>query len=230
MEFAKKFALVPEEALNKHTPSQKQLSELDKALLKILNSSLPDYEKVQRYYELLQRKMNLQENNLPWIQRSDEEVEQQPAKPEQDSVKQDSAKQEPTTTTTQETVNPEHIKQEIDYNQLPLTLVPSRMKKQALKLLEFLKTSPHKLEWNEKGIVSFKNKKIQNSNIADFFHLIFSTNKKVPINAQGELLQVLKEMHVPQSFIKNKNLLSRPMSTPKVRKQSHVNPFWISLK
>lgn len=46
MEFATKYALVPEEDLSRHVPTKKQMTEFDVAMSKILNSSLPDHEKI----------------------------------------------------------------------------------------------------------------------------------------------------------------------------------------
>ena len=89
METAKKFALVPEEMLNRHVPSSKELNSFDDAILKILNSSLPEHEKVNQYYKLLQRKMNLQEFNqaivIPLLETIEEEK-----KPLLSSFKQES--------------------------------------------------------------------------------------------------------------------------------------------
>ena len=61
----KKFTLIPEELVIKHTVSSKRLSELDKLMVKILNSDLPDQEKLIRYHEVLQTSLNLQEFNQP---------------------------------------------------------------------------------------------------------------------------------------------------------------------
>ncbi|GFW87799.1 hypothetical protein TNCV_1359031 [Trichonephila clavipes] len=56
-----------QDQLIKNTPSHQQVTEFDHQLSKILNSKLPDYEKVHLYYELLKRKMNLRDYNLPGI-------------------------------------------------------------------------------------------------------------------------------------------------------------------
>lgn len=67
MEFAKKYALIPEDQWTKHTPTKVQLSELDREMSKILNNaSLDEYTKLQKYYEILQRKMKMQTFNTPW--------------------------------------------------------------------------------------------------------------------------------------------------------------------
>jgi len=47
----KKFALIPEELVVKHAVSNKRLKELDKLMIKILNSDLPDHEKLMHYHD-----------------------------------------------------------------------------------------------------------------------------------------------------------------------------------
>lgn len=184
MEYANKFALIPEETLSKHVPSKKQMTEFDVAMSKILNSSLPDHEKVQQYYELLKRKMNLQEFNMPWLP---EKKEKEPAKkePEKDEL-------------------PIKQEQSENYDSLIIDSVPQPMKKQAEALLRFLKTNSKKLEWDERGVITYNGQKLEHSNIAELFHFIFSVNKKPPVAAQSEFLEALKEMGVPASIIKNK--------------------------
>lgn len=43
----------------------------------------------------------------------------------------------------------------------------------------------------------------ENSNITDLFNWMF-TNKKKTVNAQSEFLSILKELNVPQHFLRNK--------------------------
>ena len=97
MEFAIKYALIPEDDFSKHIPSKQQMIDFDIAMSKILNSSLTDHEKIQRYYELLKRKMDLQEFNIPWLSKQAEKSEEEKNKPPTEkSIKQESStKQEP---------------------------------------------------------------------------------------------------------------------------------------
>lgn len=199
MEHAKKFALIPEEALSRHVLSKKQMSEFDTAMSKILNSTLPDHEKVRQYYEILKRKMDLQEFNIPLL-----------SKPKED---EEPSKKEPI----KQVTLPEPETEE-DFS-LILSSVPSRMKRQAQTLINFLKKHPRKFRWDKNLAVSYEGKSIPESNIADLFHLLFSVNKKTPIKAQSELLQTLQEMHVPQNLIKNKHLSTKNISSKPAKKK-----------
>lgn len=203
MELAKKYALVPEENLSKHVPTKQQMSEFDTAMSKILNSTLPDHEKVIQYFELLKRKMNLQEFNTPWMSKPPKPTEKETSEPE------------------------EEPKSEPDELTLILSSVPPSMKRQARSLLDFLKNHPRKFEWDKNLTISFEGKPIPESNIADLFHLLFSVNKKTPIKAQNELLKTLREMYVPESFIKNRHLSSNKkhvslMPTKKIKVDPYV--------
>ncbi|GBN45033.1 hypothetical protein AVEN_245642-1 [Araneus ventricosus] len=55
-----------EHLVSKHTVSDRQLNDLDKNMLNILNSSLEEHENVKQYYAFLQKKMYTEEYNLPW--------------------------------------------------------------------------------------------------------------------------------------------------------------------
>lgn len=187
MEHAKKYALVAEEDLSRHVPTKKQMTEFDVAMSKILNSSLPDHEKVQQYYELLKRKMDLQEFNTPWKSKLPEEEENEPeSKPE-----------EPEPEVKQEPVN--------DYDTFVLNSVPNPMKKQAEALLTLLKSKSSKMNWDPSGAITYNGKKLD-GNLAEYFRLIFCVNKKPSNVTSTEFLQALKDIGVPESTIKNKHL------------------------
>ena len=221
MEHAEKFALIPEEFLSKHVPSTQQMSEFDLAMSKILNSSLPDHEKVKQYYELLQRKMNLEEFNSPWkpIPKQEEKLDEAPA-----------IKHEP----------------QQEYSSIMLSTVPRNMRPRAEELLHFLKSQPNVFTWTPRGEVTYKGQKLENSNLADFLNLIFSPGKKSTVKGQKEMLRAFKELGVPDSMIRNKLLLSQPLQNVTVsprnvtekrfqnggrqnKMKSNIKP-WIELK
>lgn len=200
MEFATKYALVPEEQFSRHVPSKKQMTEFDVAMSNILNSSLSDHEKVRQYHELLQRKMNLQEFNLPWMSKQLENNKSEKEK----SEKENSEKAKPE----KEELD---IKQEAptelkDYDSFVISNVPMHMQKQAEALMNLLKSRSNAFEWDNSGVVRYKGQKIEKSNLADLFHLIFCVNKKPPVEAPTEFLNALQEMGVPESMIKNRFL------------------------
>ncbi|GFQ70827.1 uncharacterized protein TNCT_440381 [Trichonephila clavata] len=191
MQQAKKFVLIPEDQFIKNTPSQQQVTEFDHQMSKILNSKLPDYEKVHRYYELLKRKMNLQDYNLPGITSENHAFEDEHPVQKDEPVKLK-----------------EEIKPKVDANYMPIILesVPKFYKNQASTLLNILKDKPNILNWNEHGEVSFKDKKYQHSNLADLFNMIFTNRKQSTVIAKEEFLQALQELNIPRHYIKNKHL------------------------
>lgn len=200
MEYATKYALVPEEEFSRHVPSKKQMTEFDVAMSRILNSSLPDHEKVRQYYELLKRKMDLQEFNLPWIPKQPEIEKSEKDKPEKEKSEKEKPEKEVLS-----------IKQEVpteqnDYESFVISNVPKHMQKQAGALMNFLKSNSNTFEWDKRGMVSYKGQKLEQSNLAELFHLIFCVNKKPSIEAPNEFLHALQEMGVPESMIKNKFL------------------------
>ncbi|GFY07345.1 uncharacterized protein TNCV_5085301 [Trichonephila clavipes] len=102
----------------------------DHQMSKILNSKLPDYEKVHLYYELLKRKMNLQDYNLPGITSENHAFEDEHTIQKDESVKLK-----------------EEIKPKVDENYMSIILesVPKTYKNQASLLLNILKDKPYTL-------------------------------------------------------------------------------------
>lgn len=259
MELATKYALIPEEDLTRHVPTKKQMTELDVAMSKILNSSLLDHEKVQRYYELLKRKLNLQEFNVPWTskpfdddeeKRKSEPVHKEPTKtdPIQSERKSEPINKESTKTESIQSevkLEPSQSHQEDDYDEFVISSVPKNMKRQAESLLKLLKSRSSKMEWDRTGKVSYNGSTLQDANLAELFHLIFHVNKK-PVKSPNEFLHALREVGVPPSLIKNKYLSletktktispRRNLVKPKHRPTGHVskpnvllNPTWSNL-
>lgn len=195
-----KFALIPESELSKHVPSKQELNSFDESMLQILNSPLPEHLKVRYYYELLQRKMNLQEFNSPRMSIPETIKEEENSLEETTEV---SSQEKTTDLPKQESVI--NIKKEIeeDYDETILNVVPQAMKRQATTLLGILKKHPHTLRWNERGELIFKDQKISQSNIADLFKLIFTTQKARNLEGHKEFLQSFEDLNIPRSFIKN---------------------------
>ena len=218
MEHAEKFALIPEEFLSKHIPSLEQMSEFDLAMSKVLNSSLSDHEKVHKYYDLLKRKMNLEEYNLPW---------RPPSKEEKSSKKEESSINE------LPELDKKEEQSENNYTDIILNAVPHNMKRQANNLLHILKSHPKTIRWSDKGEVTYKNQTLSQSNIADLFNLIFTRHKLENIIAKDEFLQALDELNVPKHFIKNKqlsNVSKKQESSTPVKKRKRSNYKWDSYK
>ncbi|GBM17427.1 hypothetical protein AVEN_158491-1 [Araneus ventricosus] len=186
MEHAKKFALIPEHLMSKHTVSDKQLNDLDKCMLNILNSSLEEHEKVKQYYALLQKKMNIEEYNLPW-------------KPPEETAPLNNIE-----------VEPMLPRKEDPYDRVVLNSVPQGMKNEASKALDYIKEHSNILKWNDKGEILIGNELISKTNIADLFNIIFTHNKK-KINVAGiqEFLAALNLMNMPKQYVKNNYLTAK---------------------
>lgn len=183
MEFSKKFVLVPESDYSKHTPSQKQLSEFDKEMQKILNSNLQDFEKLQLYYDLLKRKMNLEDFNPPF--KMDVTEKDETSKPIEDGTVQ----------------NPTNSEDNI------LKMIPTGVQKQGEQLLQYLKTYPDILRWNDRGEIIYKDQLIPKSNLTDLIGLILTQRKSYKhLSGREEFLKALNSMNTPKLFFKNKYL------------------------
>lgn len=198
MEFAKRFALVPEETLTKHSISKKQLSELDQAMIQILNSSLEEHEKVIRYYELLQKRLKLKQFNPTHKLAQVEST--QPLSEGEKPLSED----------------PQERKLHDSYDDFILNSVAPNLKRRAQSALSVLKSRPNILSWNDKGEIIYHGEKIQQSNIADLFNLIFTDKKKTFIPAKDSFLNALEELNLPKQFIRNKYL---KVSSPDVKKK-----------
>ncbi|GBM68055.1 hypothetical protein AVEN_66732-1 [Araneus ventricosus] len=186
MEHAKKFALIPEHLVSKYTVSDKQWNDLDKSMLNILNSSLEEHEKVKQYYALLQKKMNIEEYNLPW-------------KPPEEPASLNNIE-----------VEPMLPRKEDSYDRVVLNSVPQGMKNEASKALDFIKEYSNILKWNDKGEILIGNELISQTNIADLFNIIFTHNKK-KTNVAGiqEFLAALNLMNMPKHYVKNNYLTAK---------------------
>lgn len=186
MEYAKKFALVPEDSLNKHTPSPQQLSEIDRQLLKILNNrQLNDTEKVKLYYAILQNKLNLEEHNPPHVE----------------------------------------TKPSVDYASLILESTPQRVRKHVNNLLAILKQNAKVFKWNELGEIVIRDQTLTHSNIVDLVNMLFNnSSKKLP--GQELFLTTLKELNIPQNYIRNRNLQEPKKKKSRITKPT---PKWLKL-
>ncbi|GBM42250.1 hypothetical protein AVEN_234974-1 [Araneus ventricosus] len=186
MEHAKTIALIPEHLVSKHTVSDKQLNDLDKSMLNILNSSLEEHKKVKQHYALLQKKMNIEEYNLPW------------KLPEE------------TAPLNNIEVEPMLPRKEDSYDRVVLNNVPQGMKNEASKALDFIKEHSNILKWNDKGEIFIGNELISKTNIAELFNIIFTHNKK-KTNVAGiqEFLAVLNLMNMPKHYVKNNYLTAK---------------------
>lgn len=180
----KKFALIPEELVVKHTVSNKRLSELDRTMMDILNSNLPDHEKLMRYHEVLQKSLNLQQFNTPMHEKKD------------------------TSQDTSQDIRHEGIRQDaekkplqVNYQELILPSIPKNMRGKAENVLSLIKNQPEILSWNSKGQLLVNKEEMPNSNIIDFFTYLYKPKNNISNGAVYD--KVLKDLNIPMQFIGN---------------------------
>lgn len=215
---SKKFLLIPED---KHVITKSHLTELDKELLRILNSHLPDSEKLHKYYELLQKRLNLQQFNHPF-KRSSESIMSDVLQPsegvpfqESSEEKHKKVKREPTE------------KMDTDYESIIISSIPEKVKKKAQVVLNILKRQPDLINWTDHGEMIYHREKLPHTNIADLIGMILTDRKVNHIRGKEEFLKVLQEMNVPTHFVKNKHLNLEIKESPAVEK---IKPFPINRK
>lgn len=177
MEHAKKFVLVPEQNLNKHIPSVERMSEFDMEMNKILKSTLSEKEKVRQFYDVLQKKMNMENFNSGISpQEKDDEKSILPI-----------------------------ILQDPPLKSLILESVPKPMRKNTANILNVLQTHPDIIQWNKNGEILIHKELIPKSNIVDLIHLLFSKTFK-PIQGIEQFMNALVELNIPRNYIKNTTL------------------------
>lgn len=187
MEYARKVVLVPEERFNRHIASEEQLSDLDKEMKKILFSKEHDDVKIKLYNEVLQKRINISLQNLPVKPDERKPVEETARK---DEVGKDKVKREQTGDTSMET---------IIYD-----TVPKNLKRYAQNIVSVFKKHSNVVSWNSKGEFIFRGNVMRNSNIADLVDGLLRHNKNIHgLPASAEFLQVVKEVNLPSTYIKN---------------------------
>jgi len=202
----KKFALIPEELVVKHTVSSKRLSELDKIMMNILNSNLPDHEKLIRYHEVLQKSLNLQEFNTH---------EKKEALPE---------KKDPPQGTSQDIKNEAEKKPlQVNYQDFILPSIPQNMRGKAENVLGLIRGQPDILSWNSKGQLIANKEEIPNSNIIDFFSYLYKPKSNISNGAVYD--KVLKDLNIPMQFIANTKISGKKKPSAKKKHELLLSEY-----
>jgi len=188
----KKFSLIPEEFVIKHTVSNKRLTELDKLMIKILNSNLPDHEKLARYHEVLQTSLNLQEFNHPMKETHAQEqsISTQVPVSEKNGVQEIKVE-----------------KEDNDYHDLILAAIPKSKRSAAEHVLALIKKQPKVLSYNDRGEIILHDQRIENSNIIDMIKYIF--NSRVAVSNKNTYHKAISDLNIPQSLITNRKLFEK---------------------
>lgn len=214
----KKFALIPEELVIKHTVSNKRLSELDKKMIMILNSDLPDHEKLKRFHEVLQTSLNLQQFNRPTQEKN---LEEEVKKSDLEVKKMEEENKKV------------FVENQDNYHEFILASLSKTSRKKAENVLSLIKFHPEILSWDSKGAITVHGEKIPNSNIVNFFNYLYNS-RKLPLH-KSTYDVILKDLNIPKKFLGNTNLLKSPgkkvVKSKDVPKR-HVKPLikWETIK
>lgn len=186
MEFAKKLVLVEPETFDRISQRvdvrPNTLSLLDQEMKSVLNNkNISDYEKWLLYNQTLQRYLNIvQDTRKPFSFPIIEE-------PKGDNGKGDSVVDSSV----------------VNYDQEILDSVPKTFRDKAALLLQKLKRS-NLIRWDENGVVSINETRINNSNITDLINDAIRPRKNGsdPIGWQ-RFVKALGDTHIPFELIGN---------------------------
>lgn len=211
MDHAKKMLLIDPEVMEKfknntcHTKTD-SLSQLDDEMNKVLKTKLDDREKWSLYLQTLQRYLYFINKDrkplqIPLISFDDSENNIK------ENVNSNTAidSKDEFVKTHVKSVN-ETIKEENkDYfvkSQL-LQLIPKTYKLKGELLIDLLLKNKDKIYWNERGTVFINNKEINKSNIVDLLNDVIRPLKNSSPHGWVEFNTILKDLHVPLSYIGN---------------------------
>lgn len=76
-------------------------------------------------------------------------------------------------------------------------------KKDARNFLKFLDGKKDLISWDDDGVVYIHREKIPHSNIIDLFHDVIRVRKSVQPPGWQQLMQILKEIIIPNEFVTN---------------------------
>ena len=206
MEKSKKYVLVPEERLQHF--AEDHLSDLDKQLHAILiQKGLTDHEKSSLYLQTLQKFVKFP---LPVIQ-PENPVEKESPPETISSIKAES----PT--------------EETDIEKDVLSTVPRNNKKLAHDMLKFLRDHRDSVSWTPQKHVVVKGHVIPNSNIVNLINFVLRSRRKGP-RGHSLFVNMLKELNVPDDFIRNPYLKNVKKEKPVLYARPRVKSYtWKSL-
>ena len=191
LEYAKKMVIVPPELiarLEHNNNSTQQVSSssssLDAEMSRILSDKrLADNDKWKLYQQVLQRHLNINASkresiNLPIVDTDMGLI--------QNNMQRTAAA----------------LVDEI------VESFPKIYKSEARSLLRTMARNGDRISWDSSGFVYVQNKMIPNSNIVDILHSIVRARKSNPLpTGWHEVMQALKEMHIPSTYINNVDAL-----------------------
>jgi hypothetical protein len=205
--------------------------------MNILNSNLPDHEKLARYHEVLQTSLNLQEFNPPILKEKVTELNENLSKKDNEEVQMDEGIKIDKKDVQEMKVENE----DEDCRDLILAAIPKSKRSIAENILVLIKKQPNVLSYNNRGEIILHGQQIENSYITDLIK--YTLNSRSNVSDNNVYNKAINDLNIPKSFIINKRLLhstvedvsKKPkllMSKYNLRKGKHVSlPFkWENLK
>lgn len=161
-------------------PLKESVSDLDREMNNVLNSSQNEHEKVKGYQQVLQRYLT---------RKRQYDGEMFPETIENRKQRYDSEKTTDSTDAFEDRI---------------LDVVPPTLQRKARGLINHLKQLA-KLKWNEKGEMIYKDQTIRGSNVIDLINDTLRARKSTRSPRGWDVFtEVLKESNVPRELIGNK--------------------------
>lgn len=194
MEYAKKMILVPEHLVSRHILPDEKLSELDLEMKQILFSQMDDDTKIKMYNQVLQKRIKINSFNSPIINQE----------PQSEDVAD---------------VKPEIKEEEMDIETITLSTAPKRLSLIVKNVFELLKRNSDVVSWTPHGELIHRGEVVKHSNIVDLINSMMRKKKSDDfLPGQEEFSEILRDINVPQIFIKNDSYIPQKGSSivPKI--------------
>lgn len=152
------------------------VSELDREMTHLLNNkSLGDQDKWEQYQQVLQRYLHFATQKRKPIQLPVVEMD----------------------------VNDDRQTNSVLGNEQIVETFTKNYKKDARNFLKFLDGKKDLISWDDDGVVYIHREKIPHSNIIDLLHDVIRVRKSIQPPGWEQLLQILKEINIPNEFVTN---------------------------
>lgn len=191
MKHSRKMYLIPEEFMTliqdktkiQTSPVIKSMSHLNQQMNTTVDSTdLPPETKIRNHDQLLQRYLNLQQQQEAFVP----------------TVKIQSSGSESTPQEPQPQSQPVSDKDILD-------TIPKKYKTQAEGLMRWMRKTPGAVEWDDKGVVTLEGKSIQGSSISDLLNDTIRARKGFTPKGRNSFTQTLAKLNTPEDFVRNDN-------------------------
>lgn len=193
------------------SPLVKSMSGLNQQMSQTLTDpNLSDEVKLKNHEQQFQRFLNLQEQRESYVPT---------VKLHASSVTSSTQEAQPPQQQPQEPQKPQGTRSVSDSE--ILKTVPKKFKSQAEGLLQWIQKTPEAIQWDDKGVVSLRGKRLQGSSITDLINDVLRTRRTFAPSGRDDFTRALAQLNTPEDFIRNEDrrrLMSlyktHPPSTP----------------